>query len=143
MEKVVSNITDDKKLKWSLFSLRAGVFLVFIMWTIDKFVNPSHTAAVFNKFYLIEKIGASTSYLLGGLQLLLVLGFLFGIKKRITYGALLVFHTISTFSTWQMYLNPWGSRNLLFFAAFPMLAAIIALYNLREHDDLFTLKIGA
>lgn len=139
----MTSLVEDKRLKWSLFTLRVGVFLVFIMWTVDKFVNPEHAARVFKKFYLIEGLGVSASYILGSLQLLLVLGFLMGVKKRFTYGAILAFHTVSTFSTWQMYLDPWAPRNLLFFAAFPMLAAIITLYNLREHDDLFTLKIGA
>jgi putative oxidoreductase len=38
-----------------------------------------------------------------------------------------------------MYL---GFDNLLFFAAWPMLAACIALYLLRDQDTLLTVKIG-
>ncbi len=133
-------LEEKKKLKLSLLSLRLGVFIVFFMWTIDKFINPSHTAGVFKRFYLIEGLGQNVAYVLGALQLLLVLGFLFGIKKRLTYGTIFVLHAISTFSTWEKYLDPWGPRNLLFFAAIPMLAAIFALYNLRDSDTLFTFK---
>lgn len=131
---------ESKRLKLSLLSLRLGVFVVFIMWTIDKFVNPNHTAGVFKRFYLIEVLDNNLSYVLGVFQLLLVLGFVLGIKKRLTYGSLLFLHTISTLSTWEKYLDPWGPRNLLFFAAIPMLAAIFTLYNLRESDTLLTLK---
>lgn len=133
---------EKKKLSKALFSLRLGVFIVFFMWTIDKFVNPGHAAAVFKKFYLIEGLGAYLSYGLGALQLAIVIGFLLGMKKRFTYGALLVMHFISTFSTWEMYLDPWGPRNLLFFAAFPMLAAIYTLYVMRNSDTYLTIKQG-
>jgi hypothetical protein len=37
------------------------------------------------------------------------------------------------------YLNPWEPNNLLFFAAWPMLAACFSLYLLRELDTKFTL----
>ncbi len=127
------------KLKVGLFSLRIGVFVVMIMWTIDKFVNPGHAARVFQKFYLIEGLSVPFSYLVGGLQLIVVLGFLVGAYKKWTYGTLLILHGISTLSTWQMYLDPWGPRNLLFFAAWPMLSALFCLFLLRDEDRLLSL----
>jgi hypothetical protein len=58
-------------------------------------------------------------------------------QKRYTYGLVLVFHGVSTLSSWKQYiLEP----NLLFFAAWPMLAACIALYLLRDLDTLFTVR---
>ena len=41
----------QNRLQWSLFSLRLGVFIVMIMWTFDKFVNPGHSARIFEHFY--------------------------------------------------------------------------------------------
>ncbi|MAE73674.1 MAG: hypothetical protein CL675_06235 [Bdellovibrionaceae bacterium] len=131
---------DPTQLKRGLFALRLGVFIVFFMWTIDKFINPGHTVSVFKRYYLIEDLGLQLAYVIGAAQLLLVLGFLVGVKKRLTYGALLLMHSISTISTWQMYLDPWGPKNLLFFAAFPMLAAIYALYILRDADTLLSIQ---
>jgi uncharacterized membrane protein YphA (DoxX/SURF4 family) len=136
----MTELEKNKKVQFSLLTLRLGVFIVFIMWTIDKFVNPEHTAGVFRRFYLIDGLGDSIAYVIGTMQLILVLSFLFGVKKRFTYGAILLFHGISTISTWQMYLDPWGPRNLLFFTAIPMLAAVFTLYNLREMDTLCTFK---
>ncbi|MBC86830.1 MAG: hypothetical protein CL677_06580 [Bdellovibrionaceae bacterium] len=129
-----------KKLELSLFSLRLGVFVVMIMWTIDKFLNPGHAAAVFDRFYLISSLSVELAYGIGFIQLLVVLGFLFGIYKKWTYGAILFMHAVSTFSSWEMYLDPWGPRNLLFFAAWPMLAAIFSLYMMRDQDNFLTLK---
>jgi len=131
----------NTNLKKGLFALRIGIFIVMFMWSIDKFINPNHAAAVFKKYYLIEGLGASVSYILGTLQIFLVLSFLLGLFKRFSYGAVLLLHTVSTLSSWQMYLDPWGPKNLLFFAAFPMLAAIFCLYLLREEDTLLTLKL--
>lgn len=124
----------------ALFSLRLGVFVVMFMWTLDKFVNPGHAAAVFQKFYGVGGLSSALAYTVGALQMALVLGFLFGVKKRITYGSILLMHTVSTLSTYQMYMNPWGPKNLLFFAAWPMLAAIYSLYILRDEDSLFTIS---
>lgn len=133
-------MTPEKRLSLSLLFLRLGVFVVMIMWTIDKFVNPEHAAAVFAKFYLIDGLSHFAAYGVGAIQLALVVGFVVGAYKRWTYGALLVLHAISTFSSWQMYLDPWGPRNLLFFAAWPMLAAIGALYLLRDEDKLLSVS---
>lgn len=130
--------TDTKnRLQCALAALRLGVFIVMFMWTMDKFVNPGHTAKVFEIFY---GIASSTTivYILGALQLILVLSFLAGIKKRITYGIILLMHSASTLSAYNQYMD--GFNNLLFFAAWPMLAACFALYLLRDEDVKFTIK---
>ena len=127
-----------RRIEVSLLLLRYGVFIVFAMWTIDKFVNPGHAAAVFKAFYGIDGLSTAAAYVLGALQAALVIGFVLGLAKRWTYGAILLLHAASTFSSWTRYLDPWSSPNLLFFAAWPMLAAIAALYLLRDEDTLLT-----
>jgi putative oxidoreductase len=128
----------DKKLGYSLLSLRLGVFIVMLMWTLDKFINPDHAAKVFEKFYMIPDAGETMLYIVAGLQLVLVLAFGTGLFKRISYGAILLMHTVSTLSSYMKYMDPWNS--LLFFAAFPMLAACFTLYLLRDRDTLLTLR---
>lgn len=49
---------------------------------------------------------------------------------------MLLLHAVSTFSSFPQYLDPF--KNLLFFAAWPMLAACIALYLLRDLDTMAT-----
>lgn len=88
-------MSQARRIQVSLLALRLTVFLVMLMWTLDKFVNPEHA------------------------------------------GAVLILHAVSTFSSFAQYLSPW--QNLLFFAAWPMLAACLALYLLREHDTLATI----
>ncbi|MFN2288136.1 MAG: hypothetical protein ABR578_07345 [Chromatocurvus sp.] len=126
----------DTRIPNALFALRLGVFIVMLMWTLDKFVNPQHSAAVFDNFYGLGNVGPGLFMVIGALQLALVLAFVAGFKKRFTYGAIFLLHAISTLSSWQQYLD--GFSNLLFFAAWPMLAACYALYSLRDMDTRWT-----
>lgn len=120
----------------SLLLLRLGVFLVMLMWTLDKFANPEHAGKVFESFYFIGGLGSGAFLLIGVLELLLLLFFVTGAFKRWSYGLVLLLHGISTISSFPQYLDPFN--HLLFFAAWPMLAACIALYLLRDLDTLLT-----
>ena len=126
----------NQRLRISLLLLRLGVFIVMLMWTLDKFVNPGHAAAVYENFYMLGGLGPVVMYTIAALELLLVLAFVAGAFKRLTYGLVLLLHGISTLSSYAQYFSPWEPGNLLFFAAWPMLAACIALYLLRESDTL-------
>jgi uncharacterized membrane protein YkgB len=132
-------MSTDKRIKVSLFLLRIGIFIVMFVWTIDKFIRPDHASAVFKNFYYISVLSQNISYLIGIVELFTILGFLIGFKKRFTYGAVLIFHGISTISSYKQYFSPFESVNLLFFAAWPMLAACIVVYYLRDLDTLFTI----
>nr|WP_218933931.1 hypothetical protein [Rubripirellula lacrimiformis] len=104
------------------------------MWTIDKFINPEHAAAVFKKFYGISELSEMLAYGVGGVQSVILIAFLVGAFRTWTYGIILVLHAISTFSSWSAYIDPWTYPHLLFFAAIPMLSACVALWLLREFD---------
>ena len=132
--------TTDLRIPLALLLLRLSVFLVMLMWTIDKFVNPGHAAAVFAKFYFISGLGPTVIYLIGAIQLAIVVGFVLGIRKRLTYGAVLFLHAVSTFSAFKQYFAPYENVNLLFFAAWPMLAACFTLFYLKDLDTLWTMK---
>ncbi|MGM0633849.1 MAG: hypothetical protein ACQETO_11850 [Pseudomonadota bacterium] len=132
-----TRLSETERLQWSLFLLRAGVFIVMFMWTLDKFVNPGHAAAIFESFYMISGMGGIILYTIAAVEMVLILAFLAGLWKTWTYGAVMVLHGISTLSSWNQYLNAFD--NLLFFAAWPMLAACIALFLLRDSDTRWTL----
>lgn len=123
------------RVRLPLFLLRIGVFIVMLMWTLDKFVRPGHAAGIFKKFYSIDGISPTMFSVMGALELLLLVAFVTGTAKRYTYGLVLLLHTISTLSSYQQYLAPFD--NLLFFAAWPMLAACVTLYLLRDLDTLW------
>lgn len=123
-----------RHLPLSLLLLRLGVFVVFLVWTLDKFVRPEHSARVFESFYGLAGLGEIAFYAMGAAQMVLIIGFVLGVMKTWTYGALLVFHGVSTLSSFAKYLQPFD--NLLFFTAWPMLAACVALFLMRDYDTL-------
>jgi len=133
-------MTTANRLPLTLLLLRLGVFLVMFMWTIDKFVQPQHASKIMEHFYSAPGVGNLMIQVIGALELGLIVAFVAGIAKRWTYGLVLLLHGISTVSAYKQYLHPFQAPNLLFFAAWPMLAACFALYYLREADVLWTVK---
>lgn len=131
------NSSQQNRIKWALFLLRLGVFVVMFAWTLDKFISPDHAAHVYEKFYFIGGMGPQIMMAIGIVEMLIILAFLGGLWKRWTYGFIMVLHGVSTLSSWEFYTV---KINLLFFAAWPMLAACVALYLLRDLDVKFTLK---
>jgi len=126
----------NNRLPFSLLLLRLSVFLVMFMWTIDKFLRPEHAASIYKNFYFIGGLGSIFIYSIATIELIIIVGFLLGMQKRLTYGLVFLLHGISTISSFKQYLAPFTGPNLLFFAAWPMLAACFTLYYLRGSDTL-------
>ena len=133
-------MTQEKRIAASLFLLRLSVFVVMLMWTLDKFVNPGHASQVLENFFRISGFGEVAFLIIGGLEMLLILAFVSGSWKRISYGLVLLLHGASTFVSYAQYMDPFN--NLLFFAAWPMLAACITLYLLRDLDSIGVTGFG-
>jgi putative oxidoreductase len=124
----------------ALLVLRVTIFLVMLIWTIDKFVRPAHAASVYEHFYFLRGLGPATMYALGIVEFLVLVGFVIGFAPRLTYGLVLLLHAVSTFSSFRQYFHPFEGANLLFFAAWPMLGACFALYYLRDLDTLWSVR---
>jgi putative oxidoreductase len=131
------------RLPLALLLLRLSVFVVMFVWTVDKFVEPQHASRIMAEFYSLGGVGSALIYLIGAIELAIILAFLLGFAKRWSYGLVLLLHAISTLSSYQKYLNPLQPSNLLFFAAIPMLAACFVLYYLRDADVMWTVKKDA
>jgi putative oxidoreductase len=133
-------MTQNSRLARTLFILRISVFVVMFMWALDKLVNPQHAAGVYEHFYGLTAFSGTLMRTLGLAEIAFLGAFVTGLWKRWTYGGVLLLHAVSTLSSYHQYLTPWESSHLLFFAAWPMLAACYALYTLRDSDVLFTVR---
>jgi len=133
-------MTGQGKLQLSLAILRYSVAAFFAVWVIEKFLHPETTQKIWAAFYLVEDLPLEASYVIGALQALLLAGFVLGLFKFWTYGALMAIHGLSTISTWQRLIDPYTSGNHLFWAAVPTLGALIVLFILRNEDTLGTLS---
>ena len=133
-------MTEDKQLGWALLALRIGLAILFLIWALDKLVNVEHAKAVFGAFYgqNAETMSSALPYALGAVQLLLVLAFTAGAFKTVTYGALLLMHIATCVVSLKLHLDPFGSPNILFWANWPILGALIALFLLRNRDRMLS-----
>lgn len=121
-----------RRLSLSLLLLRLSLGAVFMVWAFDKILNPGHGAAVLEGFYGLAGVGEPIVRGIGIVQGAIVLGFLAGAARKWTYGAVLLMHLATTLVSWRAYLEP--LENILFFSAWPMLAGLVALFLLRDHD---------
>ena len=129
----------QSKIAMSTLILRVSIFLFMLPWALEKFTDPETTAKIFAGFYKIKDLPATGSYAVGTVWLLLLLAFVTGFKKRISYFLVALFHGVGTIFTIPKLLPFLDTYNHLFLAAIPTLGAMVALYLLREHDTIFTI----
>jgi hypothetical protein len=128
--------SSDKSIPNALFLLRLGLGLFLLLWSLDKIIEPGSAVKVFEHFYL-SSISETLAVAVGIAELLLSLAILAGVAKTVTYGLGLLLHAVSTLSTYEQLLHPFG-KNHLFIAAIPVLFAFAALFLARERDTLFS-----
>ncbi|MBU2958342.1 DoxX family membrane protein [Paracoccus sp. 1_MG-2023] len=126
--------------KIALLLIRVTFGLFLLAWGLNKIVNPAATSGIFAKFYGIESLGAASSMIAGGLQVVLAVAIILGLFKTISYGAGLAVHGLSTISTAGHILMPLAEgSNLLFMAGLPIFGAILALFIARREDTLLSI----
>ena len=127
----------EQQLKIGLFLIRLSTGIFFLVWSVEKLIFPEVTQKIFSRFYMME-ISPTVAYGIGIIQTLIILAFMAGLFKLWTYGAILGMHAVSTLSTYKELINPYEPPNHLFWAAVPLLAALIALFLLRKEDTFLT-----
>lgn len=129
----------DRRLPISLLILRLSIAWFLMQWAIEKFVKPDVTAKIFSAFYKLP-LDLDLAPIVGGLQILLVLAFLTGFLKPLSYGLIATMHSVSTVSTWKSIVMPFAEgSNHLFTTGVPVLAACWILFALRDQDVMFSI----
>ena len=70
---------DSNRVGVALLVLRITVFLVILIWTIDKFVEPHHASKIMEHFYFIKGVGSSMIYVIGAIELGVLGAFVVGV----------------------------------------------------------------
>jgi len=58
----------DRRISLVLFLNRLSVFLVMLLGTLDKLLNPSHAARVMERFYFLPGVSQTLLFVLGGIE---------------------------------------------------------------------------
>jgi putative oxidoreductase len=132
----------DERIARSLLLLRISLAIAFGMWCAGKFLNPNQTSRILNGFYSIKGVSFASAYGMGILEAIVILAFLLGFAKRVSYALLLLIHIPGVLAPWAQYLHPYQGHVLLFLGAFPMLSACFTMYYLRDYDVLWVLSPG-
>ncbi|WP_026940895.1 hypothetical protein [Hellea balneolensis] len=125
-------------LKLPLFLTRLSIFLFMLPWQIMRFTKPEVIDNISNKYYKFSmpEIGSTIT---GVLMMALLLAFLIGFKKKISYLLVLILHGVGTAMTIPNLIPGLEGYNQLFLAALPALAAMLLLYCLRDEDTMLSL----
>ncbi len=119
-----------KPLPICLLLLRIAIFMVMVVWAIDKFMRPVTEAATYQHLYHLPALPSMVMYAIGAFQILLAACFVIGLQRAFTTGLVLIGMIIYTVATYQP----------LFFEPWPMLAVCITLYLLRKDDNLLAVS---
>lgn len=124
-------------LRLPLFLTRLSIFLFMLPWQIMRFTKPDVINNISNKYYKFSmpEIGSTIT---GVLMIGLLIAFLIGFKKKMSYLLVLILHGIGTAMTIPNLIPGIEGYNQLFLAAVPALGAMLLLYCLRDEDTMLS-----
>ena len=128
------------KLRLPLFLTRLSIFYFLLPWQIARFKDPEFSGRIADKYYHVSSLPDTAGLAIGVFWMLLLLAFVTGFKKRISYGLVFLLHVIGIVLALPYYIYGLANFNQLFVAAIPAAAAMGLLYVLRDEDTLFALK---
>lgn len=140
------------RLNAALLIIRLGIGAFLVVWASLKFLRPEWMVNVFRNTYKLEWVTQDYAFIVGGLQMLVVIIFILGLWRTVTYAFITLMHSAGVIGTLL-------GGNLLFkgglikaittgefaigYSLFPSnllwtsvatLAALVALFILRHHD---------
>ena len=145
----------SKRLNIALLVMRLGIGAFLLVWASLKFFRPEWMVNVFRNTYGLGFVAADYAYVVGTLQLCVVLLFIVGLWRTPVYGFVTIMHgtgvvgsllngsvlfkggLIKALSTGVFEIGYTRFPANLLWTSVATLAALIALFMLR-HDDGFT-----
>lgn len=129
-------------LRLPLFLTRLSIFYFLLPWQLMRFLNPESASNIAKKYYHLPGLSEPVGLVIGVFWMALLIAFLTGFKKTISYGLIFLLHTGAILVALPFYI--WGteSYNQLFLAAIPAAAAMALLWLLRGEDTLLSFKNG-
>ena len=122
-------------LRLPLFLTRLSIFYFMLPWQVMRFTNPEQINNIANTYYHQDAgIPAILNTVIGVFWIILLLAFVTGFKKRISYGLMFVLHVGAILLSIQAYIWGLDSFRQIFLAAIPAAAAMGLLYLLRDED---------
>lgn len=131
-------------LRLPLFLTRLSIFYFLLPWQLMRFVAPERASGIAKKYYHVPGLSDSVGLIVGVFWMALLIAFLLGFKKTVSYGLVFVLHAGAILLALPSYILGTEAYNQLFLAAIPAAAAMYLLWTLRKEDTLLSLpgKLG-
>jgi len=126
-------------LKLPLFLTRLSIFYFLLPWQLMRFTKPESVIGIAKTHYKFT-MPESVPLITGVLMMLLLVAFLVGFKKKITYMLVFILHALGTLMTLPKLIIGLESFYILFLAAIPAAMAMLLLYCLRDEDTMLSLN---
>lgn len=132
------------QLRLPLFLTRLSIAVFLLPWILMRFIDGGSAAkGISKKYYFFEQPDILTT-LIGVGWLVLLVAFLIGFKKKISYFLVFLIHAVGTAFSLRFMIP--GTENFVptFMAALPTLMAMFLLWKLRAEDTMLSLsgKLG-
>jgi len=137
-------MTETKFLKPALFATRLSIFYFLLPWQLKRFTDPEGIDKIASTHYHLPGWSGALATLTGVFWILLLVAFVTGFKKTVSYGLVFLLHTGAIVLSMQAYIFGLKSFILIFIAAIPAAAAMGLLWVLRKEDTLLSFggKLG-
>lgn len=129
-----------KLLKPALLFTRVSIFYFLLPWQLMRFTSPESAKGIAAKYYKVSDLPDIAGLAIGVFWMALLIAFLLGLKKSISYALVLILHAGAVLFTLPYYIPGLENYNQLFLAAIPTIAAMALLYILRKEDTLLSLN---
>lgn len=150
-------MNETRKIEISLFIIRISTAIFLGLWASLKFIRPEWAENIVKGSYKLKNLGLESlpveaAYGMGVLQLAIVIAFAFGLWRFWTYGLMMAMSAvgvIGSIGALLPYFHPETGELLMGYARFPRnlmltsiptLGALIALFIMRDMDNLFSLS---
>ena len=126
-------------LKLPLFLTRLSIFYFMLPWQLMRFTAPEGVIGIAKTHYKFT-MPESLPMITGVLMMILLVAFLIGFKKKITYLLVFILHALGTLMTLPKLIYGLEGFYILFLAAIPAAAAMFLLWKLRDEDTMLSLN---
>ena len=141
-----------RRLNTALLIIRLTVGAFLMVWASLKFFRPEWMVNVFRNTYKLDWVTQDYAYFVGALQMLVVIIFILGLWRTVTYAFITLMHStgvigtllsgsllfkgglIKAFATGNFQIGYTNFPSNLLWTSVATLGALVALFILRHHD---------
>ena len=133
---------NERRIEIALLVIRITAAIFLGLWATLKFHHPEWQRNIFEGAYNVSffTVTDNLSYFLGAVQIIIVLAFVSGFMRTWTYGLMMLMSAAGVIGSLGSFITYYNYPKNLMLTSIPTLGALIALFILRDMDNLLSLS---